>query len=369
MDFLTPPPGRSLRQPLLPLDFHRSPFIVIWEVTRACALACLHCRADSMPHRSPFELSTVEALTLIDAVRSFGTPPPLFVLTGGDPMRRPDLVQLVAHARNSGLTVALTPSGTAAPTKRRLAELRHAGLSRLAVSLDGPDAATHDAFRGVRGSFDWTMRIIADAADLGLPLQINTTVCRLTCPSLKAMSERVRELPILMWAVFFLVATGRGAALEEITAAECEEVLNFLCELAPTVPFSIKTTEAPHYYRVLMQRRVTTAAGEPSRPAGLRAGRSVTDGNGFVFINHAGQICPSGFLPVVCGNVRRHSLVETYRNHEMFKQLRNPDSFEGRCGRCEFRHVCGGSRARAYAATGSAFGSDPLCAYTPVAAV
>jgi radical SAM protein len=356
-------------QPPFPVDFHRSPFIVIWEVTRACALACVHCRADSIPHRSPFELTTAEGMRLIDTVRSFGPPAPLFVLTGGDPMRRPDLVPLVAHARNAGLTVALTPSGTAAPTRKRLAELRDAGLNRLAVSLDGPDAETHDAFRRVRGSYDWTMRIIGDAADLGLPLQINSTVGRLTYPGLKAMSDRVRELPIVMWAVFFLVTTGRGASLEEISAHQCEEVLKFLSDLAPSVPFAIKTTEAPHYHRVLMQQ-IRKGEGPPApgtgRPAGLRAPRSVTDGNGFVFIDHTGQICPSGFLPLVCGNVWRDSLVEIYRNHDLFKRLRDPDSFEGKCGRCEFRHACGGSRARAYAATGAPFGSDPLCTYVPV---
>jgi radical SAM protein len=366
----SPPPGVSFDrgQPPFPVDFHRSPFIVIWEVTRACALACVHCRADAIPHRSPFELTTAEGIQLIDTVRSFGTPAPLFVLTGGDPMRRPDLVQLVAHARNTGLTVALTPSGTAAPTRKRLAELRDAGLNRLAVSLDGPDAQTHDAFRRVRGSYDWTMRIIGDAADLGLPLQINSTIGRLTYPSLQAMSDRVRELPIVMWAVFFLVTMGRGASLEEISAGQCEEVLKFLSDLAPSVPFAIKTTEAPHYHRVLKQE-IQKGQGAPlpgaGRPAALRAPRSVTDGNGFVFIDHTGQVCPSGFLPLVCGNVRRDSLVEIYRNHDLFKRLRDADSFEGKCGRCEFRHACGGSRARAYAATGSAFGSDPLCVYSP----
>jgi radical SAM protein len=364
----------------VPVDFSRSPFIVIWEVTRACALACVHCRADAIPFRDLRELTTAEGCALIDRVRSFGQPPPLFVLTGGDPMRRPDLVDLVSHAVAAGLTVALTPSGTAAVTRKRLAELRDAGLGRLAISLDGPDAETHDAFRRVRGSYDRTMQIIEAAMDLGIPLQINTTLGRLTYPHFPALVDRVRGLPVVLWAVFFLIATGRGAALEQITADECEEVLCFLHDLAPTVPFGIKTTEAPHFHRVALQRRGSIdnapAAAESSRPTGspeglrygappLRSTRAVTDGNGFLFIDHVGQICPSGFLPIACGNVRQDSLVEVYRGHELFVRLRDHDALEGKCGRCEYRTVCGGSRARAYFATGSPCGSDPLCAYEP----
>lgn len=369
--------GRSCSAPLTSLrprptaanDFAHAPFIVIWEMTRACALACVHCRADAIPRRSPHELATEEGFRLIDQVRGFGDPPPLFVLTGGDPMRRPDLVDLVRYASDVGLNVALTPSGTAAVTARRLAELQAAGLKRVAVSLDGPDADTHDAFRRVRGSYNWTMRIIEAVTDLGLPLQINTTIGRITYPHLEAMIERVCELPIALWAVFFLVATGRGAALDQIDAEECERVLHVLCDLAPAVPFGIKTTEAPHYHRVAAQRarlassEIATAAAPRQRHP--RAARSVTDGNGFVFIDHVGRICPSGFLPMVCGSVRTDSVVRVYRDHLLFVQLRDIDGFEGKCGRCEFRHVCGGSRARAYSATGSPFGSDPLCAYEP----
>ena len=364
-----PAPGPA--DPRFSVDFTRSPFIAIWEVTRACALACVHCRADAIPHRNPLELTTAEGLALIDEIRAFGDPPPLFVLTGGDPMRRPDLVELVRHAAAAGLTVALTPSGTAAATRARLAELRDAGLNRIAVSLDGPTAESHDAFRRVRGSYGWTMKIIEAAADLGMPLQINTTIGRLTYPHLHAMADRVRELPVVLWAVFFLIATGRGSTLEQITADECETTLHFLHDLAPTVPFGIKTTEAPHYFRLALQRRQAVAGRPASQtaPAGrLRATRSVTDGNGFVFVDHVGRIAPSGFLPLPCGSVRNDSLVRVYREHELFVRLRNPDALEGKCGRCEYRAVCGGSRARAYSATGSPYGSDPLCAYEPTEA-
>jgi radical SAM protein len=347
----------------LPTDFSRAPFLVIWEVTRACALACVHCRADAIPCRDPRELSTTEGLALIDQVLAFGEPAPLLVLTGGDPMRRPDLTAFVRHASDAGLTVALTPSGTAAATKTRLAELKDAGLSRVAVSLDGPEAASHDAFRRVRGSYDWTMRIINDAVDLGLPLQINTTITRMTLPSLEAMAARVSTLPVTLWALFFLVQMGRGASLEQVTAEECERVLNYLYELSLTAPFGIKTTEAPHYQRVVRQREAERDRDRlPSRTVErrrqLRAPRSVNDGNGFVFIDHVGNICPSGFLPMPRGNVRTASLRDVYCDDEAFRRVRNADALAGKCGRCEFREVCGGSRWRAFASTGALMAAD-----------
>ena len=268
------------------------------------------------------------------------------------------------------MTVALTPSGTAAATPARLAALKDAGLSRVAVSLDGPDADTHDAFRRVRGSYSWTMRIIDAAIDLGLPLQINSTISRLTLPSLEATAARVAELPLALWALFFLVQTGRGASLEQITAEESERVLNYLYDLSLTSPFGIKTTEAPHFQRVVRQREEQQLRdGLPThgveRRRQLRAPRSVNDGNGFVFIDHLGNICPSGFLPAQRGNVRTASLADVYRVDEVFVRLRNTNALLGKCGRCAFREICGGSRSRAFAATGAMMASDPLCAYEP----
>src|SRR5262245_12720424 len=353
----------------MPVDFNRAPFIVIWEVTRACALACVHCRADAVPCRDPRELSRAEGFRLIDQVRAFGPVPPLLVLTGGDPMRRPDLAELVRYGANAGLTVALTPSGTAAATPARLAELKEAGVSRVAVSLDGPDPDTHDAFRRVRGSYAWTMRIIDATVALGLPLQINSTVCRMTLPHLEAMAARVAQLPITLWALFFLIQTGRGAGLEQISADECERVLNYLYDLSLVSPFAIKPTEAPHNQRGVWQReaerRRTGASPAPARRRQLRAPRSVNDGNGFVFIDHVGNICPSGFLPAPRGNVRTTDLGKVYREDEMFKRLRNENALVDRCGRCRFRAICGGSRSRAFAATGAVMASDPLCVYEP----
>lgn len=341
-------------------DFSTAPFIVIWETTRACALACVHCRADAIARRDPRELSTEEGFRLIDQIVAFGKPYPLFVLTGGDPMWRKDLVQLVRYASDAGVSVALTPSGTGAATRTRLAELKDAGLARVAVSLDGPDADTHDRFRRVRGSYMYTMKIIDSVIELGLPLQINTTVSQMTLPTLHAMAERVGQFPLTLWAVFFLIQTGRGASLDQISPDDCEDVLQWLHDLSGRVPFGIKTTEAPHFRRVIAEHG--EAPLSPAMPRrGLRATRAVNDGNGFVFIDHTGAICPSGFLPMARGNVRTSHLADIYRHDDVFKQLRDPNALEGPCGTCEFREICGGSRSRAYAATGNAFASDPLC--------
>lgn len=283
-------------------------------------------------------------------------------------MRRPDLVDLVEYAARKRVTVALTPSGTAAATRARLRELKDAGLSRIAVSLDGPDAATHDAFRGVRGSFDWTIRIIDAALEFDLPLQINTTVSRLTLPFIQDMARRVRELPIALWAVFFLVRPGRGGPLTQVTAEQCEDVLTYLYNLSLTAPFDIRTAEAPQFQRVMWQRDRELVGHQivtSSRQGRRRSARPVSDGNGFIFIDHQGEICPSGFLPMARGNVRTGSLVATYREDQIFRRLRDTDALMGACGRCEFRVMCGGSRARAYAVTGSLVASDPLCAYDP----
>jgi AdoMet-dependent heme synthase len=353
----------------VPGGFSRSPFIAIWETTRACALACVHCRAEAIPRRDPGELGTEEGRALLERIAAFGNPPPLVVLTGGDPLRRPDVAELVAHGTGLGLTMSLTPSGTGAATAERVRALRDAGLARLAVSLDGATAAAHDAFRRVQGSHRHTARILDQARGLGLPLQINTTVCRQTVADLPALAEQVGEWGVALWALFFLIPVGRAQADQALSADDIERVLGWAADLQRRVPFGIKTTEAPHYHRVLGARPARPA--EPGRarpPQAMRATRAVTDGNGFVFIDHVGNICPSGFLPLPAGNVRRDDLVAVYREDPLFVALRDPTRLGGRCGRCEWRERCGGSRARAYALTGDPLGEDPGCGYEPAAA-
>jgi radical SAM protein len=357
--------------------FTQRPFIVIWETTRACGLACVHCRAEAIPRRDPDELTTEEGKRLIDRVAAFGSPPPILVLTGGDPLRRLDIATLVAHGTQLGVPVSLTPSGTAAVTQERLAALKEAGLARLAVSLDGATAEAHDAFRGVRGSHRHTMRIIERAQVLGLPLQINTTVCTHTRNDLPALARQMGEFGVVLWALFFLIPVGRAQADQGLGPNEIETVLHWAAQLSRHVPFGIKTTEAPHYHRVLAERSrsrldpppVGECGGRVAAPASkiARAGRAVTDGNGFVFIDHVGNICPSGFLPIPAGNVRRDDLMTVYREDPLFLALRDPARLGGRCGRCEYREQCGGSRARAWALSGDLLGEDPGCSYQPAA--
>jgi len=361
-------------------DFNESPFIIIWETTQACDLACLHCRASAQPDRDRGELDTAAAKRLMDTVRQFGKP--LFVLTGGDPLKRDDTVELVRYGTSIGLRMAMTPSGTPLMTPDVLRNLRDAGLARLAVSLDGSNAAIHDRFRGVSGSFEWTVRMLDAARALGLSTQINTTVSSHNLHDVEPIVQLITTLGIALWSVFFIVPTGRARASDLTTADEFEHVFHRLYDLSTTAPFDIKTTAAPHYRRVVLQRQVAERrAGQHERSAtpltagvgfsltdGVGRARGVNDGNGFLFISHRGDIYPSGFLPVSAGNVRTHDLVDVYRNSPLFRDLRNTDKLEGKCGVCEYRTICGGSRARAYATTGNYLASDPYCSYIPARA-
>jgi radical SAM protein len=348
-------PVRSLH-----LDVHDRPFLVIWEVTRACELACRHCRADAIRQRHPLELTTDEGRQLIDDLAALGPPRPILVLTGGDPFERDDLTQLVAHAASAGLTVALSPSVTPSLTRERLADLRAAGASAVSLSLDGATAATHDGFRGVGGVFDATLEAAATVKELGFRLQINTTVTAGNAHELPAILDHVEALEAGLWSVFFLVPTGRGEGLVPLAAEEVERVLHWLADVADRVP--VKTTEAPHFRRVLLQRPAAGAGGPRGR---TRPPLDVNAGRGFVFVDHLGTVYPSGFLPVGVGNVRATPLTEIYRTAPLLRSLRDPDAFTGRCGVCEFRNVCGGSRSHAYAVSGDPLGDDPTCVHLP----
>ena len=242
--------------------YAKKPFIAIWETTRACALACVHCRASAMPRRDPGELTTEEGKALLDRIAAFGDPAPLVVFTGGDPLRRPDIAELVAYGNRVGLVVSLTPSGTGAATEAKLRALRDAGLARLAVSLDAASAEAHDAFRRVRGSHYHTLRIIERAQALGLPLQINTTVCQQTVGELPALVDQVTALGAVLWALFFLIPVGRAQADQGLAGEDIEAVLRWAAALQHRVPFGVKTTEAPHYWRVVAggkQRNLDTS--------------------------------------------------------------------------------------------------------------
>lgn len=353
------------RQPYTKDDFDHSPFIVFYEVTRACDLICKHCRASAQPECHPEELDGARARMLIEQLASFPKPP-MLVFTGGDPAKRADIFDLIRHGVACGLEVSLTPSATPLVTPEFVAGLAKAGLHRLAVSLDGADAATHDAFRGVEGTFDRALRIIRDARAVNLPIQVNTTITRYNAHQVDAMADLLAELGIVLWSVFLLIPVGRGLAEQRIAADEYEQVFEQLWKHAQRGRFGVKTTEAHHYRRFVLQHK-----GNPQHVPGpdgspvQRAPIGINDGKGVMFISHTGEIFPSGFMPLLCGRFPQESVVDVYQKSENFRNLRDPDKFGGKCGVCEYRHVCGGSRARAYAVSGDPLGPEPDCNYIP----
>ncbi|WLR56897.1 TIGR04053 family radical SAM/SPASM domain-containing protein [Mesobacillus subterraneus] len=361
------------------IDFNENPYIVIWEVTRACQLKCLHCRADAQNKPDPMELTAEEGKNLIDQIYDMGNP--MLVFTGGDCMMREDLFDLAEYAISKGMRVSMTPSATDNVTKENMQRAKEVGLSRWAFSLDGPSPEIHDHFRGTPGSFDLTIEKVKYLNDLNMPLQLNTVISRYNYEHLEQMVELMKELKVVMWYIFLLVPTGRGQRDACLTPAEHEKVFRWLYELSKTAPYDIKTTAAQHYRRVVFQQKTrenrvnkkegiryadTLTKDMASMIDGLkRAPKGVNDGNGFLFVSHTGDVMPSGLLPLVGGNVREKPLAEIYRNSPIFKELRSPDKYKGKCGICEFRFVCGGSRSRSYAVTGDYMESEPFCVYIP----
>jgi radical SAM protein len=358
------------------INFNERPFIAIWEVTQACDLACVHCRASAQPDRHPMELSTDEGKRLIDQIAALKVP--VFVLTGGDPIKRPDLFELIGHARSAGVRVSLTPSATPLLTREIVVRLKEAGLARLAVSLDGASAATHDAFRGMAGSYRRTLDAVQWANEAGLPVQINTTFSRRNMAELDDLAALIGSLQITLWSVFFLVPTGRGKLNDLLNADEFEQVFARIYRLSKTAQFDIKTTEAQHYRRFLLQQQAAErragaatyatqehATQERAADTIGRAAPGLNDGKGFVFISHNGEVFPSGFLPLAAGNIRQQELGVIYRDSPLFRDLRDTTKLVGKCGACEFKKICGGSRARAFALTGDPNGEEPCCAYIP----
>jgi len=356
-------------QRMIHADFDQAPFTIAWEVTRACAYACVHCRADAMHQRDPRELSTEEAKVLVERLAAFGNNP-ILIFTGGDPMMRPDLFELIAYATERGLRCSLTPTATALPTRERLEKARNAGIRRIALSLDAPRPEVHDDFRKVKGSWQRTMDTLHRAHDVGLSVQVNTTVAKHNVDILHEMVRFIQEVGAVQWSVFFLVPTGRAMAEQMISAEQHEKVFNWLYDLSQNAPFDIKSTAAPMYRRVAIERKRAENTGTPItfQSAGFqyadglhRPTKGVNDGNGFLFISHIGEIQPSGFLPVTAGMVHENDVVDVYRNSQIFKDLRNPGKYKGVCGSCEYRDVCGGQRGRAYGLTGDYLESDPAC--------
>lgn len=359
---------------MIQVDFDQAPFAIAWEITRACAFACVHCRADAQHRRDPGELSTQEGFRLIERLRAFGDP--ILIFTGGDPMMRPDLFDLISCASELGLRCSLTPTATALPTLDRLRKAKEAGIRRIALSLDAPSPEVHDEFRQVAGSWERTMKILHNAQEVRLSAQVNTTVTGHNLDLLPAMVEFVAQVKAVQWSVFFLVPTGRAQIEQMISPEEHERVFHWLYDLSKRAPFDIKATAAPMYRRVAIERRKQEVGEGPVTFQGAgfqyddgldRPTKGVNDGRGFLFISHLGEIMPSGFLPLSVGNVRDVDVVDAYRNHPVFRELRDVTLLKGKCGLCEYRDVCGGQRGRAYGVTGDYLEVDPACVYEPQA--
>ncbi len=376
------------------INYDESPFLAIWEVTQSCDLACKHCRAAAQPMAHPDQLTHAEGKALIDQIAAMHIP--IFVFTGGDPLKRPDVYDLIHYAADKGVHVALTPSATPLLTREAIFKLKEAGLVRLGISLDGSTPEIHDAFRGLPGAWARTIQAIEWANEAGIPIQVHSTVSRHNAHDLDNLGNLFERLAIVMWNVFFLVPVGRGQLADLLSGDEFERVFGKIYELSHRVNFQIKTTEAMHYRRYLLQhnleeRRIghghgsghpqsaaaaapisATAAYEPGAPTADAATRNrswatrrVNDGKGFVFVSHVGNVYPSGFLPIHAGNIRETPLAEIYQNAPIFKALRDTSRLEGKCGACEYKEICGGSRARAYALTGDPLAQEPCCIYQP----
>ena len=359
-------PQASTRNPFADrFVFDRAPQRIYWEITRACDLACRHCRAEASPQADRGELSAVEGQHLLDQLAGFGEPRPHVILTGGDPLKRRDLWDLIAYARMLGMGVAVSPSATPLLTPGVIFRLKWAGVEAISLSLDAATAERHDALRGVPGCFARTLEAGRAAAETGLPVQVNTLVSEETLADLPEVYRLASELSASRWSLFFLVSVGRGTVLNPISRDQCDVLFDWLVGL-PKIGPVVTTTEAPHYRRVVQQRRHLVM--KPPAPGGAHphaAGAGIRDGNGVMFISSVGDVYPSGFLPVAAGNVREKSPVAIYREAPMFQTLRLATGFGGRCGECSFHRICGGSRARAYAASGDVLAEDPLCSYLP----
>ncbi|NHW22922.1 MAG: TIGR04053 family radical SAM/SPASM domain-containing protein [Archaeoglobales archaeon] len=351
------------------------PFIVFWELTRACMLACKHCRAKAIRNRNPNELSKEECFRVLDEIASFSRP--MLVFTGGDPLMREDLGEIVSQASKK-FRVSIAFSGTERASKDRLEELKNAGVSRIAISIDGLEE-THDSFRGIRGAFSRSIEVLRKARDVGLPFQINTTVTKDNIYELPEIVKLCVQLGAEMWDVFFIVPTGRARPELMPSPQEFEDVLCWLYDVGKFM--NVKSSAAVHFRRIEIMRNrgempkvselywkllerldLDIKAEKPER--GIHRA-FVTDGRGMFFISHIGDIYPSGFLQISAGNVREKSVEEIYRNSEIFVKLRDPNNLKGKCGICEFRFICGGSRARAYALTGDYLAEEPCCIYEP----
>ena len=360
--------------------FADRPRLVFWEMTRACPLACVHCRATAQPLPAPGELDTAAGLALVDELGAGPPPHPVLILTGGDCLARADLLEILAHAQRRGVPTALAPAVSDRIEPALLATLRDLGVRSVSVSLDGARAATHERIRQVPDHFAATVAAVDRFVDAGFDVQVNTAVMAGNVAELAELADLLLRSRVKVWEVFFLVNVGRGDGVADLTAAQAEDVCHFLVDAA-RYGMIVRTVEGPFFRRVARDR----AAGRtdpatlgplyrelagalvdrlgPPRTRVLAPTAATRDGKGIVFVAHDGDVYPSGFLPLPLGNVRSRPLLEIYREDPLLRDIRAA-RFPGRCGSCEYSDLCGGSRARAYAASGDPLADDPACLLT-----
>ncbi|MDM8550643.1 heme b synthase [Desulfobacterales bacterium HSG2] len=339
--------------------------LVAWEITRNCNLSCMHCRASATLGPYTGELDTRACLRLLDQIAETGTP--IIILTGGEPLLRSDIFEIAEYGTNKGLRMVMAPNGTLI-TETSAGQMADAGIKRISISLDGAAKESHDRFRGVDGAYDGALRGIGYAKAAGIEFQINTTITKANLEQIPEIQRLAVELGAVAHHIFLLVPTGRGKYIldQEITAEEYEETLDWFYDQREKTPLQLKATCAPHYYRILRQRAKAEGKSVTFKTHGLDAvTRGCLGGTGFCFVSHKGVVQPCGFLNLNCGDITKSSFADIWNHSDEFLSLRNFDNLKGKCGRCEYRKVCGGCRARAYEATGDYLAEEPLCSFQP----
>lgn len=339
--------------------------LVAWEITRNCNLSCIHCRASATMGPYTGELDTRAGMKLLDEIAQLGKP--IVILTGGEPLLRPDIFEIASYGNDKGLRMVMAPNGTLL-TDKVARKMVDSGIQRISISLDGATKEDHDRFRGVEGAFEGALRGIQHAKDAGIEFQINTTITKTNLDQIPAIQQLAIDLGAVAHHIFLLVPTGRGKYIvdQEITAAEYEKTLNWFYDRKSDTPLQLKATCAPHYYRILRQRAKQEGKSVTFQSHGLDAvTRGCLGGTGFCFVSYRGIVQPCGFLHVNCGDITKSSFCDIWKNAKVFQDLRDFNKLKGKCGICEYKKVCGGCRARAYEATGDYLAEEPLCSYQP----
>ncbi len=330
--------------------------MVAWELTRSCNLACRHCRASSEKGPYAGELTTQECFSVMDEIASFAKP--IIILTGGEPLLRKDVFQIAEYGAGKGLRMVMAPNGTLLDDEN-IQKIIKSGIKRISVSLDGPDSKSHDSLRQVKGAFDSAIEGIKKARAAGVGIQINSTITKRNVNMMADIMELAVRLGVEAYHIFLLVPTGRGKLMEneELSAVQYEETLQFINKKRNNFPLELKVTCGPHFNRILLQSRCDKAAAPKTK--GCMAGVS------FCFISHVGDLQPCGYLEIKCGNVRGGGFKKWWFESDVFNNLRDFSGYKGKCGVCEFRAVCGGCRARAFAKYGDYLREEPYCIYEP----